>query len=72
VHGLIELTGGPVAIDDVPAHRVHRWGDHLTGSPFPAAVAHLGLRAPFAFPDGGVVDLVLTPAGWQTRQPHGL
>jgi len=32
-------------------------------------VAHTGLRAPFAFPDGGVSDWVLTVDGWRIRRP---
>ena len=36
-------------------------------SPLPEAFAHTGLRAPFAFPDGSVVDWVLTPDGWAAR-----
>jgi prepilin-type processing-associated H-X9-DG protein len=28
---------------------------------------HGGARAPFAFPDGSVSDLVLTPTGWARR-----
>ncbi len=31
------------------------------------AVAHAGVRAPFAFPDGTVADLVLTTGGWRAR-----
>ena len=30
-------------------------------------VAHAGVRAPFAFPDGSYADLVLTARGWRTR-----
>jgi glutamate-1-semialdehyde aminotransferase len=30
-------------------------------------IAHTGLRAPFAFPDGSVADWVLTPQGWRSR-----
>jgi hypothetical protein len=37
---------------------------------FPVAVAHTGVRAPFAFPDGTRSDLVLTPAGWHRRGRH--
>ena len=33
----------------------------------PEAVAHTGVRAPFAFPDGTRSDLVLTPRGWHRR-----
>lgn len=33
----------------------------------PEAVAHTGVRAPFAFPDGSTADLVLTPRGWARR-----
>lgn len=67
VHGEIELPGGPVDLDEVPAERWHRWGDALDPLPLPVAAAHLGLRAPFRFPDGTVSDLVLTTAGWHRR-----
>ena len=33
------------------------------------AYAHTGLRAPFVFPGGDVVDWVLTPDGWRSRVP---
>lgn len=33
----------------------------------PLAAAHTGIRAPFSFPDGSVIDLVLTPTGWAER-----
>ena len=33
----------------------------------PLAAAHTGIRAPFSFPDGSVIDLVLTPSGWAER-----
>lgn len=67
VHGLVELPEGPVEFDDVPAERWHRWGDRLDPVPLPVAHAHLGLRAPFRFPDDSISDLVLTPSGWCRR-----
>ncbi len=75
VHGSIEILGEPtVELVEVPAHRWHRWS---TGAApgfgpvaLPTAVAHTGVRAPFAFPDGTVSDLVLTPRGWAQRAPR--
>ncbi len=70
VHGLIELLDRPnVELAEAPAHRWHRWSDDPGLSPLSleSAVAHTGLRAPFAFPDGSVADWVLSPAGWRSR-----
>ena len=66
---------GEPAIDlvEVPAQRWHRWvaGADVTAGlgplALPVAVAHTGVRAPFAFPDGSTSDLVLTPRGWHRR-----
>ena len=74
VHGRIEILGEPpLDVAEIPAHRWHRW----TGSTDPSAVmgplvlpeamAHTGVRAPFAFPDGTRTDWVLTTAGWRER-----
>jgi hypothetical protein len=73
VHGEIELGGAePVHLDEVPAHRWHRWGPQLGPLELPEAFAHTGLRAPFAFPDGSIADWVLTPDGWRSRgSPRG-
>jgi hypothetical protein len=76
VHGAIELLGEPnLEFAEIPAHRWHRWstGSSAIGTPIvgplmlPEAVAHTGVRAPFAFPDGSISDLVLTPQGWARR-----
>jgi hypothetical protein len=70
VHGVIELVAGRVELDDLPAHRTHRWSSGpapLTPLDVPLALAHLGLRAPFRFPEGTVLDLVLGPDGWRRR-----
>lgn len=68
VHGVVEFGAEPALhLDGVPAWRAHRWGLGLAPVTRPAAVAHVGLRAPFAFPDGTVSDWVLTPAGWQSH-----
>lgn len=79
VHGSIEILGEPkVELVEVPGHRWHRWVDGLsvTGNSEPMGamviaevVAHTGIRAPFAFPDSTVLDLVLTQAGWRIRRP---
>ncbi len=71
VHGAIEILGEPrVELAEIPAHRWHRWTADVTGfGPLvlPEVRAHSGVRAPFAFPDGTISDLVLTPAGWARR-----
>jgi hypothetical protein len=68
VHGMIELAGtAGVRLDEVPAHRWHRWGDALEPVRLANAFAHGGVRAPFAFPDGTVADWALTPDGWRAR-----
>ena len=68
VHGVVELTSGRVELDELPAHRTHRWStDPLPPLDVPVAFAHLGLRAPFRLPDGSVLDLVLGSDGWHRR-----
>ena len=67
-HGQVELAAGTIEFAELPAHRTHRW----TAGPLgpwepPVALAHLRHRAPFAFPDGTSVDLVLTASGWRSR-----
>jgi hypothetical protein len=69
VHGTVELAGGSLELAEVAAHRWHRWGDELGAMTMPAAYAHTGVRAPFAFPDGTAVDWVLTPDGWRALGP---
>jgi len=74
VHGAIEVLGEPtIDLEEIPAHRWHRWGgiDDVSGLgavELAPAVAHTALRAPFAFPDGTVLDPVLTPSGWRSRR----
>lgn len=73
VHGAIEILGEPtVDLHEIPAHRWHRWveparSEAMHPIELPSAVAHTGLRAPFAFPDGTTIDPVLTPSGWRHR-----
>lgn len=71
VHGSIEVQGErTIELVEVPGRRWHRWcapPDGLAPVRLPVAAAHSGVRAPFAFPDGSVADLVLTPDGWRTR-----
>jgi hypothetical protein len=70
VHGAIEVAGEPrIDVREIPAVRWHRWTSAASMRPvdLPAAPAHHGVRAPFAFPDGAVADLVLTPDGWRRR-----
>ena len=66
-HAVIELAGGPLHLSEVPARRWRRWGESLGALDLPDAYAHTGLRAPFAFPSGEIVDWVLTPDGWRSR-----
>lgn len=73
VHGAIEVAGEPtIELVEVPAHRWHRWTSaadpQLGPLDVPVAAAHTGVRAPFAFPDGSTLDLVLTPTGWARRR----
>ena len=73
VHGRIDVIGrNPTELSEVPATRWRRWrtaGTLSTLTP-PGVVAHTGLRAPFAFPDGSVADWVVTPWGWRARGPR--
>jgi hypothetical protein len=71
VHGAIELAGeAPVELVEVPAVRWRRWSapGAMPLVAVPAVVAHTGLRAPFAFPDGQLADWVLTRDGWCERR----
>lgn len=68
VHGVVEFGAEPALhLDGVPAWRSHRWGLGLAPVRPPAALAHVGLRAAFAFPDATAADWVLTRDGWQAR-----
>lgn len=70
-HGEIELLDRPnIEFVEAPAHRWRRWtaADRLEPIRFEPVVAHTGLRAPFAFPDGTTSDLVLTHGGWRSRR----
>jgi hypothetical protein len=69
-HGLIELIDRPsIELDEAPARRWRRWAGvpELGPVTLDPVVAHTGLRAPFAFPDGTRIDWVLTPGGWRSR-----
>jgi hypothetical protein len=67
-HGVVELLDRPpLELVEVPAHRWRRWGAALDPLGLPTVVAHTGLRAPFRFPDGAVIDWVLTADGWRSR-----
>jgi hypothetical protein len=71
VHGRIDIAGRPpVDLVEVPAHRWRRRTDASTLAPVPntSVVAHTALRAPFGFPDGTLVDWVVTPNGWRSRR----
>ena len=66
--GDVETDEGPVAIVETASVRAHRWSDRpLDHEWIPLVTAHLGPRLPFAYPDGRVLDLVLTPNGWCRR-----
>lgn len=68
VHGTIELPGEPLNLAETPARRWRRWGDLCGPVELPAAYAHTGVRAPFAFPDGTTADWVVTPDGWRALE----
>lgn len=71
VHGVIEIGGErSTEVAEIPARRWRRWSDEVGMAPLvlPVAVAHTGLRAPFAFPDGTSADWVLNPSGWARRR----
>jgi len=74
VHGDVEILGEPrVELAEIPAHRWHRWTNDPHGFgplTLPEVTVHTGVRSPFAFPDGNVSDLVLTPRGWARRAPR--
>ncbi len=71
VHGVVEVLDEPrLELVEVPARRWHRWTTDPSGLgplALPEVRAHSGVRSPFAFPDGSVSDLVLTPRGWARR-----
>ena len=72
VHGRIDVMGRPATeLAEVPATRWRRWtaGSELPPVTVATVVAHTGLRAPFAFPEGAVSDWVLSPQGWRSRVP---
>lgn len=67
-HGIVELLDRPfVEFVEAPGRRWRRWGAHLGPVSVPTVLAHTGLRAPFAFPDGSIADWVLTREGWRRR-----
>lgn len=76
VHGRIDVLGEPpLDVAEIPARRWHRWTvpGHPTANAMaplalPVSVAHTGVRAPFAFPDGTVSDWVLGRDGWRRRR----
>jgi hypothetical protein len=71
VHGAVEILGEPrLELVEVPARRWHRWTSEAVGFgplALPELRAHTGVRSPFSFPDGSVLDLVLSPDGWARR-----
>jgi hypothetical protein len=71
VHGAIEVAGeSTIELVEVPAARWRRWIDRPGVLPplgLPIVRAHAGLRAPFRFPDGTALDLVLSADGWALR-----
>lgn len=64
--GSVETVDGTLEWDELEAVRTHRWTSKGSLSEFPGrtAIAHLGPRIAFAFPDGAVRDLRLTPEGF--------
>jgi hypothetical protein len=70
VHGEIELLDRPpVSLSEIPAHRWRRWSTESDLAPvrLEPVVAHTGLRATVAFPDGSRIDWVLLSSGWHAR-----
>jgi hypothetical protein len=70
VHGRVDVMGRRATeLVEVPALRWRRWrtAGTLAAVVQPGVIAHTGLRAPFAFPDGAIADWVLTPQGWRAR-----
>ena len=72
VHG-VDRGGGRAAIDarrgaGAAVAPVEPRARRSTPSSSPTVVAHTGLRAPFAFPDGTVADWVVSPSGWARRR----
>lgn len=70
VHGRIDILGvDPIELDEAPGQRWRRStaAPSLRPVQLDRVVAHTGLRAPFAYPDGTSSDWVLTPAGWSSR-----
>jgi hypothetical protein len=65
VHGVVELSRGPLEFVEAPTRRWFRSGSGP--APLPRARAHWGLRAMFAFPGGAVADLVVADQGWCHR-----
>ena len=72
VHGEIELLDRPnIVFVETPGFRWRRAtdADRLDPVEVEPIVAHTGLRAAFEFPDGSVVDWVLSRQGWRSRLP---
>jgi len=73
-HGEIELLDRPnIEFVEAPAHRWRRWSRDAALAPIALdpVVAHTGLRAAFAFPDGAIADWVLTGDGFRSRRSAG-
>jgi hypothetical protein len=69
VHGRIELAGPElIELAEAPAWRWRRAAPGLAPIELAEVIAHTGLRAPFAFPDGTRSDWVLTRTGWRSRR----
>lgn len=68
--GSIETVDGPLEVADLSASRTHRWSlaGPLLELPTRTVTAHLGPRLAFAFPDGTVRDLYLTPDGLEASR----
>ena len=70
--GQIELLDRPnIVFVETPGFRWRRStdADRLDPVEVEPIVAHTGLRAAFEFPDGSVVDWVLSRQGWRSRLP---
>lgn len=74
VHGEIERLHEPnLAVAEIPAHRWRRWGTDLAAIEIAPVADPLlrAMRVPFRFPDGSVIDWLLTTDGFRSLPQSG-